>query len=178
MTNLNEELQVDVSQEEQEQSFQPETTEDTNLEETTEQTEEATQEEKMVTLSKSEYTKLKRRAIAYQSLKENQPAPLKEKTGSSDINKDELYLVAKGYDDEALNKLKVIARGEGISMREAVSHDLFKVYQEKQQAEARKAKANLRASNGSGYNSPEPIVKPDMSLDQHKSAWAKMMSGK
>lgn len=175
MTNEQEELQVDASQEEQEQSSQPETTE----EETVADTQEDNRvNEETVTLTKSEYTKLKRREMAYKSLKENQPAPLKEKTGSSDINKDELYLVAKGYDDEALNKLKVIARGEGISMREAVSHDLFKVYEEKQQAEARKAKANLRASNGSGYNSPEPIVKPDMSADQHKAAWAKMMSGK
>lgn len=175
MTNLNEELNVDVSQEETVQSSEPETTEEETVADTQEDNGGA---EDTITLSKSEYTKLKRRAIAYKSLKENQPAPVKEKNGSSDINKDELYLIAKGYEEKDIEMLSVIAKGSGTSMREAVDSDLFKVYREKQQAEERKAKARLGASNGSGYNNPGPAVTPNMNEADHKAAWAKMMSGR
>lgn len=172
MTNLQEELQADVSQEETVQSPQPEATEDNEPQETEEQPQEQT-----VTLSKSEYTKLKRRAIAYQSLKENQPAPSREKTGSSDINKDELYLVAKGYDDDAIAQLQIIARGSGTSLKDALENPLFKTYEAKQKEEERRAKAKLGASNGSGFQSGKPAIMPGMSADDHKAVWAKMSAG-
>lgn len=173
MTNANEDLQADVSQEEIVQSSETEAIETDN--ETTE-TEENSKED-VVTLKKSEYTKLKRRAIAYQSLKENSPAPT-EKKNSPDINTDELYLVAKGYEDNEIDQLKIIARGSNITLREAVNSDLFKVYQEKLQAEARKAKAKLSASNSSGVSNNQPVMKPGMTTDEHRAAWEKMMSGK
>lgn len=173
MTNLNEELQVEASQEEEVLSSQPETTEENEAE----NNEEETTQESTVTLSKSEYTKLKRRAIAYQSLKENQPAPAKVKNGSSDINADELYLIAKGYDDEALEQLRIIARGTGTNLKEARENPLFKNYEAKQREEERKSKAKLGASNGSSYGSNAPAIKPNMTVDEHKAIWAKM-SGK
>lgn len=173
MTNLNEELQVEASQEEEVQSSQPETTEENEAE----NNEEETTQENTVTLSKSEYTKLKRRAIAYQSLKENSPAPLKEKKSSSDINRDELYLIAKGYDDDALAQLQIIARGTGTSLKEALENPLFKNYEAKQKEEERRAKAKLGASNGSGFSQGGPAIKPNMTVDEHKAIWAKM-SGK
>jgi hypothetical protein len=134
-------------------------------------------QEETVTLSKSEFTKLKRQAIAYKSQKENQPAPLKGKTGSSDINKEELYLIAKGYDDDALAQLQIIARGSGISLKEALENPLFKSYEAKQKEEDRRAKAKLGASNGSGFQQGGPAIKPNMTQDEHMAIWKKM-SGK
>lgn len=168
MTNEQENLQEEVLQ-----------TEDvSNVEtESNDQGEEAESQEETVTLSKSEFTKLKRQAIAYKSQKENQPAPLKGKTGSSDINRDELYLVAKGYDDEALAQLQIIARGTGTSLKEALENPLFKNYEAKQKEEERKSKAKLGASQGSSYGSNSPSIKPNMTVDEHKAIWAKM-SGK
>lgn len=169
MTNEQENLQEEVLQEEQVQSSETESNDQ-------EQETEASQEE-TVTLSKSEFTKLKRQAIAYKSQKENQPAPLKGKTGSSDINADELYLIAKGYDDEALEQLRIIARGTGTSLKEARENPLFKNYEAKQKEEERKSKAKLGASNGSGFSQGGPAIKPNMTTDEHKAIWAKM-SGK
>jgi len=169
MTNEQENLQEEVLQVEQDQTTD---TESIDQEEETESTQEET-----VTLTKSEFTKLKRQAIAYKSQKENPPAP-KEKKGSSDINRDELFLVAKGYDDDAIAQLQIIARGSGTSLRDALENPLFKNYEAKQKEEARKAKAKLGASNGSGYSQGGPAIKPGMSEAEHKAVWEKMMSGK
>jgi len=168
MTNEQENLQEEVLQEEQ---VQPSETESNDQEEETESTQEET-----VTLSKSEFTKLKRQAIAYKSQKENSPAP-KEKKSGSDINADELYLIAKGYDDEALEQLRIIARGTGTNLKEARENPLFKNYEAKQKEEERKSKAKLGASNGSGFSQGGPAIKPNMTTDEHKAIWAKM-SGK
>jgi hypothetical protein len=166
MTNNNEELQEEVLQEEIVQSSE---TDSNDQEQDTNESQEET-----VTLSKSEFTKLKRQAIAYKSQKENQPAPAKVKTGSPDINKEELYLVAKGYDDEAIEQLQIIARGSGTSLKEALENPLFKFYEAKQNEENRKAKARLGASNGSGFQSGKPAITPNMTEDAHKAIWAKM----
>lgn len=169
MTNEQENLQEEVLQTEQDQSVHTESNEEV-------QEAESTQEE-TVTLSKSEFTKLKRQAIAYKSQKENQPSS-KEKTGSSDINRDELYLVAKGYDDEALEQLRIIARGSNTTLKEALNNPLFKNYEAKQKEDERKSKAKLGASNGSGYSQGGPAIKPNMTPEDHKAVWQKMMSGK
>ncbi len=169
MTNEQENFQAEESQVEDVSTTQTEANDQ-------EQEAESTQEE-TVTLSKSEFTKLKRQAIAYKSQKENQPAPSREKTGSSDINKDELYLVAKGYDDDAIAQLQIIARGSGTSLKEALENPLFKTYEAKQKEEERRAKAKLGASNGSGFQSGKPAITPGMSADDHKAVWAKMSAG-
>lgn len=166
MTNEQENLQEEVLQTEDVSTVE---TESIDQEQETEQSQEDT-----VTLSKSEFTKLKRQAIAYKSQKENSPAPLKEKKGSSDINKDELYLVAKGYDDDAIAQLQIIARGSGTSLKEALENPLFKNYEAKQKEEERKAKAKLGASNGSGFQKGGPAIKPNMSKDEHMAVWNKM----
>lgn len=168
MTNEQENLQEEVLQEE---DVSTTNTESIDQEEEAESTQEET-----VTLSKSEFTKLKRQAIAYKSQKENSPAP-KEKKSSSDINRDELFLVAKGYDDDAIAQLQIIARGSGTSLKEALENPLFKNYEAKQKEEARRAKAKLGASNGSGYSQGGPAIKPGMSEAEHRAVWEKM-SGK
>lgn len=167
MTNEQENLQEEVLQEEQVQSSETESND---------QEQETESQEETVTLSKSEFTKLKRQAIAYKSQKENSPAP-KEKKNSSDINADELYLIAKGYDDEALEQLRIIARGTGTSLKEARENPLFKNYEAKQKEEERRSKAKLGASNGSGFSQGGPAIKPGMTEAEHKAVWAKM-SGK
>lgn len=168
MTNEQENLQ--------EEELLVEEISNTETESNDQEQEESTQDDS-VTLSKSEYTKLKRQAIAYKSQKENQPAPLKEKNGSPDINRDELYLVAKGYDDDALEQLRIIARGSGISLKDALNNPLFKTYEANQKNEERKSKAKLGASSGSGFSQGGPAIKPNMTQDEHMAIWSKM-SGK
>jgi len=169
MTNEQENLQEEELQVEDVSNTE---TESNDQEQETEPTQDET-----VTLSKSEFTKLKRQAIAYKSQKENSPAPLKEKKGSSDINRDELYLIAKGYDDDALAQLQIIARGSGVSLKEALENPLFKTYETKQKEEERRAKAKLGASNGSGFQQGGPLIKPGMTEAEHKAVWEKF-SGK
>lgn len=166
MTNEQENLQEEVLQ------VEDVSTTETNSNDQEQETE-STQDD-TVTLSKSEYTKLKRQAIAYKSQKENQPAP-KEKTGGPDINRDELYLVAKGYDDDALEQLRIIARGSGTTMKDALNNPLFKTYETNQKNEERKSKAKLGASNGSGFQQGGPAIKPHMTEADHKAVWGKML---
>jgi len=168
MTNEQENLQEEELQVEEISTTETESNDQ-------EQEAEATQDDS-VTLTKSEYTKLKRQAIAYKSQKESSPAP-KEKKSSPDINPDELYLIAKGYGDEALEQLRIIARGSGTTLKEALNNPLFKTYETTQKNEERKAKAKLGASNGSGFSQGGPAIKPNMTQEEHMAVWNKM-SGK
>jgi hypothetical protein len=167
MTNEQENLQEEVLQVED-----VSTTETESID----QEQETESQEETVTLTKSEFTKLKRQAIAYKSQKENSPVS-KERKSSPDINKDELYLVAKGYDDDAIEQLQIIARGSGVSLKEALENPLFKNYEAKQKEEERRSKAKLGASNSSGYSQGGPAIKPGMTEAEHRAIWAKM-SGK
>ena len=156
--------EVVVEQEEQ-------TTDELNL------TEETPQEES-VTISKAEFTKLKRKAIAYDSKKEevkSEPpkkvAQTNPQSGFSQQDLEVTILKSQGMDDEALAYLKKVATVNGTSLIDAKKDDLFKAFVEKQEAEEKAKKASLGASRGSGKK--EPVKTTGLSRDEHRERWEK-----
>ena len=88
---------------------------------------------------------------------------------------DELKLMARGLSDEEIDKAKVIARGLGIALPEAIKDPLFLVYQSDLKEKARKEKAKLGASKGSGESQDSTLIKEQMTRDEHQEAFNKLM---
>jgi len=87
------------------------------------------------------------------------------------LSREEAFLIAKGYDDESLNQIQVIAKGKGISMLDAEKDPLFISYKEKKDAEAKAEKAKLGASKGSGQKEAKAGFNSFESLEDHKKIW-------
>lgn len=88
---------------------------------------------------------------------------------------DELKLIARGLSDEEIDKAKVVAKGLGISLPEAIKDPLFLSYQATLKEQERKEKAKLGASKGSGESQDDTLIKPGMSRDEHQEAFKKVM---
>lgn len=87
------------------------------------------------------------------------------------LSREEAVLIARGYDDESLNQIQVIAKGKGISMLDAEKDPLFVSYKEKKESEAKAEKAKLGASKGSGQKESKPGFNKFESLSDHKKLW-------
>jgi len=145
---------------------------------TTEDTESAEEVSDEVTLSKSEFKKLQRRALAYEALKKDGGETITKTTkpteDTDDTFKEELKFLAKGYSDDAIEYLKVLSRGAGVTMKEAEENPLFQAFQEKQDAERKAKRAQLGASRGSATKKAVDMSK--MTPEEHQKAWYEMVS--
>ena len=92
---------------------------------------------------------------------------------NSQEERDELRLVAQGMSDEEIKQAKIIAKGAGVSLSEAIKDPLFTTFQDKLKDEKRKEEAKLHATKGSRQTSEESDIKPYMSREDHKAVWEK-----
>jgi hypothetical protein len=88
---------------------------------------------------------------------------------------DELKLIARGLSDEEIDKAKVVAKGLGISLPDAIKDPLFLSYQATLKEKERKEKAKLGASKGSGESQDDTLIKQGMTRDEHQEAFKKVM---
>jgi hypothetical protein len=155
---------------------------DTNTEgEEATESNENSQEETVVieeeVVPKKQYTQVFARAkkaeADLKALREAQAQP--QNINNDPQLSDELKLIARGLSDEEIDKAKVVAKGLGISLPEAIKDPLFLSYQTTLKEEKRKEKAKLGASKGSGESQDSTLVKPGMSDDEHKQAFNKVM---
>lgn len=104
---------------------------------------------------------------------QSQYKKVKESAGSEKSDnvptRDEMFLIAQGYSEEDLAQLNVIAKGKGISLKEAKKDLLFTSYKGQTQAEETKSKAQLGASGGS------PQTQTGTSRDDLKSKHEELM---
>lgn len=85
---------------------------------------------------------------------------------------EELKLIAKGLSDEDIEQAKVIAKGKGISLQDAIKDPLFEAHQKVEREKARREEARLGASKGSGQSEKETF-RPGMTDEEHKELWKK-----
>jgi len=120
--------------------------------------------------AKSQLTaRAKRAEEELRSLKANPPI-----TSDPQLS-DELKLIARGLSDEEIEQAKVIAKGKGVPLPEAVKDPLFLVYQSDLKEKEKKEKAKLGASKGSGESQDETLIKPEMTREEHEKAFKKVM---
>lgn len=161
MDNTNEELQVEQETAEVEET-------------TTEETTEETQEEDTVVISKEKFKAMQKKAIAYDA---SHKAPKKETiTNNNTLTREEAILFAKGFSEEAVEKLNQVAKATGKTLTEAQNDELFTAWQEKKEAEAKAEKARLGASKSSGSaKSSTGFTTPGLSAEEHKKLWKETM---
>lgn len=126
-----------------------------------------------VTLSNKEYKALKRQSIAYNAIKDKGESR-KPTTNNAQLS-DELKLIARGLSDEEIDQAKVIAKGTGVSLTEAIKNPLFTLYQDKVKEDRKKEDARLGASHGSGESQSTETVRPNMTREEHEQAFKKVM---
>lgn len=92
------------------------------------------------------------------------------------LTREEAILVASGFSEEDLNYLNVVAKGTGLSIKEAKEHPLFETYLQKIEAEKKAKRAKLGASKGSSVH--KPVSTAGMTPEQHKEYWATKLANK
>ncbi len=142
-----------------------------NMEETVEETVDTEDQEADEVDWKAEALKYK--AIAMRKAKQAnvRPEPKQQTLETNYLTREEGILIAKGMDDEALNQLKVIAKGKGVSLLDAEKDPLFTTYFEKVQKEKRAEQAKLGASKGSAYKETKAEFKSGLSREEHMALW-------
>ncbi|MCK9371043.1 hypothetical protein M0R04_14120 [Candidatus Dojkabacteria bacterium] len=149
----------------------------TEVEETTNSSESSEQENTVDLAEVEELRKAKSQLTArakkaeeeLKSLKANPPIK------SDPQLSDELKLIARGLSDEEIEQAKVIAKGKGIVLTEAIKDPLFVIFQSDLKEKERKENAKLGASKGSGESRDETLIKPEMTRDEHEKAFKKVM---
>ena len=92
---------------------------------------------------------------------------------------DELKLIARGLSDEEIEQAKVIAKGKGIVLTEAIKDPLFTIFQSDLKEKERKEKAKLGASKGSGETQEEITgTESGSTREEHKKAFDKIVGKK
>lgn len=162
----NEDVQVDEVVEQEEQ-----TSEEADLDLSLD---DLVSEEETVTVPKAEYTKIKRKAIAYDSNKSkvvvNTPEKKKEVSTSPQASVEETVLLVNGMPEELLNELKVVAQVRKVSFIKAQSDPIFVAVKEKFEKDKKQEGASMGASRGSGQAKPKKdFSTPGLSRDDHKA---------
>lgn len=88
---------------------------------------------------------------------------------------EELKLIARGLSDEEIDQAKVIAKGKGVNLSEAVKDPLFVMFQNNLKETERKENAKLGASRGSGETVPEITgIQSGSTREEHLNAFKKI----
>ena len=153
---------------------------DTNTEgeEATESNEDSEQEDTVALqekLDKAEQAKSQLTARAKKAEEELKALKANPPVNNDPQLSDELKLIARGLSDEEIEQAKVIAKGKGVVLAEAIKDPLFLSYQATLKEERRKEKAKLGASKGSGESQDETLIKPGMTREEHQEAFKKLM---
>lgn len=90
-------------------------------------------------------------------------------TNNTYVSREELDLAIlqtkNGYDEEAIEHLKVISKGKGVSFLQAQEDPLFKLLLEKKEREMKQTQAKLGTSRGS--SSTKQVKIAEMSREEH-----------
>lgn len=124
-----------------------------------------------------DYEDLKKQAATLQAQKEHwrkkaeAPKELKpietNKTNTEYLTREEAILLAKGYDEEDLTRLNMLANGKKLT--EVVNDEMFIAWKESKDAKAKASKAQLGSSKSSTSKTSKPLS--EMSRDEHKAYW-------
>lgn len=101
-----------------------------------------------------------------------------QKTNDPQLS-DELKLIARGLSDEEIEQAKVVAKGKGVPLLEAIKDPLFTIYQGDLKDKKRKEDAKLGASKGSGETQEEITgTESGSTREEHEKAFNKLMGKK
>ena len=151
---------------------------DKDLENTEEETEEQSEEETNVDVlnekNKNLFARAKKAEAELKKIKKvdsSKEAEAKD-TSSEYLTKDEAVLIAKGMELEEMEQLKLIQKGMGGTLKEALESPLYQGYTKQKAVEDKRKKAQLGASSGSGEKEVG-FDKEDITAEEHRALWDK-----
>jgi len=149
-------------------------TDDPSNVEETETPAEQTDEEKEALRKELEKLKFENAKLFQRNktLKSSKTTPNKPGELTKD-QRDEIVMLAKGVDEEIIEEAKDLSKAKGIPLSEAIKLPIIQAYQERKEQESRSKQASLGASAKAGAHS-EPLIRPNMSREEHMAAWKKM----
>ena len=103
------------------------------------------------------------------------PAPSQQINNNNPEFSDELKLIARGLSDEEISQAKVIAKGKGVALTEAIKDPMFSLFQKDLKEKEKREAAKLGGSKGSGESADETLIKPNMTKEEHMEAFKKVM---
>lgn len=143
---------------------------------TTEESEESNDD--TVTLTKSEYSKLKRQAIAYKANKSEKPEVRETPTITNSLTEQDIeakILRSKGVDAQLIEEMKALAAVRGKSLLEMENDPIILAMKEAKEAEAKAKAARLGASRGSTtVKAQKSTTTPGLSEEDHRAMWKEL----
>lgn len=103
------------------------------------------------------------------------PAPSPVINNNNPEFSDELKLIARGLSDEEISQAKIIAKGKGVVLSEAIKDPMFTIFQKDLKEKEKRESAKLGGSKGSGESGDDSIIKPNMTKEEHQEAFKKVM---
>jgi len=88
-------------------------------------------------------------------------------TNNEYLTRDEAVLLAKGYDEEDLAKLNMLANGKKLT--EVANDEMFIAWKEKKDEKLKVAKAQLGSSKSLTTKTSKPVS--EMTPEEHKAYW-------
>lgn len=85
------------------------------------------------------------------------------------LTREEGVLLAKGYDDEDLARLNIIAKAEGKKITEVTNDEMFIAWKEKKDEKVKAVKAQLGSSKNSTSKTSKPVS--EMTPEEHRAYW-------
>lgn len=149
-------------------------------EENTTTEEESAESDDTVTISKTEFNKLRRQAIAYKANKEAPKQEVKDTHTTNSFTKQEIQeeiLIAKGVDSQLLEEMKALSLLRGKSLLEMEHDPIIIAMKEVKEAEAKAKAARLGASRGStSVKAQKSTTTSGLSDDEHRAMWKELNS--
>lgn len=102
------------------------------------------------------------------------PEEKKEDPKQPDIS-EELKLIARGLSDEEISRAKKVAKGEDITLTEALQSEMFLAWQKDHKAKLAAEASKLGPAGGSSQGLPVEGITPGMSKEEHKKIWEKAL---
>lgn len=128
-----------------------------------------------VTLSKSEYSKLKRQAIAYKANKVEKPVVQEERNTTNSLSEEDIeakILRSQGKSAEQIEEMRALAKVRGKSLLEVQNDPILVAMEQVRERESLDKKARLGASRGSATVKPtKSTATPGLSEAEFKELW-------
>lgn len=94
------------------------------------------------------------------------------KSETSTFSEDDLFVIKQLEDKEEYEMAKEVAKLKNVSISEAVSSQMFKLWKQERTEEKRQEKVQMEASRGSGNRGKKKdFSTPGLSPQEHKELW-------
>jgi len=175
MDDIEETVAVDTNTEVEEATDSNEDSDEETqeIEETQEDTIDSAELEALKTAKAQLTARAKKAEEEIKKLKESKAEP--QNINSDPYFADELRLISQGVVGQAILKAKIIAKGSGVSLLDAMKDEAVVAYIKDIKEQEKREKAKLGASKGSGESADSTLIKPGMSREEHEEAFKKVM---